>query len=337
MEKQSSLFPKGGGDVSGILIDSEIEEAVNAGYLISRDTFQRASVEASSYDVSVGRRGILGGVGIEIDLTKEPMELGPGGYGGVLSLECFDLPEHICARIGSKRALSYDGVILLTGSLVDPGYRGHLLFGLYNASQRRVIIRHGRKLCNVVFERLGVVPSKQAPSDPNLRIVNLPDTFVDRMANMEVLPWMQISERVKQIEQITREILDLKARYEDVLQPIRDLTKNVDNLTKDVSGLTAEATRLTEDMKNLSGLVNENGKQISQLTANMGTLLGQVQAVQERTRSMEDAAKVHTESISTLRVSFSRFQVIAYIFWALVLLGLGALLPELVKRFLASN
>jgi hypothetical protein len=79
VEKQSSLFPKGAGEVSGILIDSEIEEAVRAGFLISHDTFQRASVEASSYDVSVGRRGILAGVGMEIDLTKEPMELGPEG------------------------------------------------------------------------------------------------------------------------------------------------------------------------------------------------------------------------------------------------------------------
>ena len=37
------------------------------------------------------------------------------------------------------------------------------------------------------------------------------------MANMEVLPWMQISDRVKQIEQITKDILDLRARYDDVL------------------------------------------------------------------------------------------------------------------------
>ncbi len=112
----------------------------------------------------------------------------------------------------------------------------------------------------------------------------------------------------------------------------------MDNLTKDVSGLANETKRLTADMESLNGLISENGKQINQLTVNMGILLGQVQAVQERSRSIEDTAKLHTESISTLRVSFSRFQItLAYIFWALVLLGLGALLPELVKRFLASN
>ncbi len=38
---------------------------------------------------------------------------------------------------------------------------------------------------------------------------------------MDVLPWMQISERVKQIENITKDIIDLKARYEDVLDQLR--------------------------------------------------------------------------------------------------------------------
>jgi deoxycytidine triphosphate deaminase len=220
-ERQSRLFPEPERK-TGAPIDTEIGEAVSRGRLIARDTYASACLEASSYDIRVGLKGIVGGEGTELDLHKDALELAPGPYVGVISLELLMLPPDICARIGSKRALSYDGVFLLTGSIVDPGYDGHLLFGLYNASQRRVLIRHGRKICNIVFEQLPDAPEKQAPSDPALRSGNFPDAFVDRMANMEVLPWMQISERVKQIEQITKDILDLKARYEDVLKPIRD-------------------------------------------------------------------------------------------------------------------
>ncbi len=77
------------------------------------------------------------------------------------------------------------------------------------------------------------------------------------MANMEVLPWMQISERVKQIEQITKDILDLKARYEDVLQPIRDLTENVQSLTGDVTKLTSETRGIAGDVGDLNRLWRE--------------------------------------------------------------------------------
>lgn len=334
-KKPHGLFPDG--DVRiGPLTDSEIELAVGRGELIIRNTFVQAGLEASSYDIRVGLKGILGGIGTEINLEKEPMELAPGAYAGVISLECLSLPSNVCARIGSKRALSYDGVILLTGALVDPGYEGHLLFGLYNASQRRVMIRQGRKICNIVFERLSEAPSRQAPGDSDLRTGDFPDAFVDRMANMEVLPWMQISERVKQIEQMTRDILDLKARYEDVLQPIRDLTSNVDNLTRDVSRLATQTTQLSKDIESLNTLVSENNKQITQLTANLGIVVGEVKGIQQSTQRLEQADQTRITDIINLKTSFGRFQILIYIFWALLLLAVGGFIPELFKRIFHS-
>jgi deoxycytidine triphosphate deaminase len=334
-KKEPSLFSENE-PFSGVLTDAEIEQSITTGSLISKDTFQKGSLEASSYDISVGLKGILGGEGREIDLSKEPMELGPGAYGGIISLERLKLPNKIYARIGSKRALSYDGVILLTGSLVDPGYDGHLLFGLYNASQRRVIIRHKRKICNIVFERLAQAPNKPTPADPYLQTGNFPDVFVDRMTNMEVLPWMQISERVKQIEEITKDILDLKARYDDVLQPIRDLTANVKSLTDDVSSLTAQTKSIATDVEKVNQTVIENSRQITQLTTNVATMVGHVQAVQERTKSLEEVDKTHLADITGLRASFGRFQLIAYIFWAVVILVLGALLGVFLPRLFTT-
>jgi septal ring factor EnvC (AmiA/AmiB activator) len=234
--------------------------------------------------------------------------------------------------------LSYDGVILLTGAVVDPGYEGHLVFGLYNASQRKAIIRHGRKICNVVFERLSETPERQAPSDPNLLNGEFPDPFVDKIANMDVLPWMQISERVKQIESITKDILDLKARYDDVLEPIRDLTDNVQSLTNDVTNLTAQTKSIAKDVENVNSMVGENNRQINSLTANLGTLVAQVQAVQDRTRSLEDTDKKREETVTSLRTRLGRFQLLIYIFWAFLLLVLGGVLSRfLTVYFLKQN
>ena len=335
MEKdpRSSLFPDNELQ-TGVLTDREIESAVSRGMLVTGNTFQQASLEASSYDVRVGNKGIVGGEGVEIDLKKGTMELEPGSYGGVISLERFQLPANICARIGSKRALSYDGVILLTGSMVDPGYDGHLLFGLYNASQRRVLVRTGRKICNIVFERLSEAPERQAPADTNLQNGDFPDAFVDRMANMDVLPWMQISERVKQIETITKDILDLKARYDDVLEPIRDLTDNVQSLTRDVASLTQQTKSIAHDLETVNNMVGENNKQINQLTTHLATTATQIQTVQDRTVKLEDSNKGQMETLTTLRTRLGRFQILIYIFWGLLLITLGAALPEIVRRLL---
>lgn len=331
--KQDDLF---GSATSGVLSDSEIEREVSRGLLISGQTFDRACLEASGYDIRVGARGVLGGEGKEIDLNHTHIELGPGSYCGVVSKEKLCLPEHIFARIGSKRALSYDGVILLTGSTVDPGYEGHLLFGLYNASQRRVIIRKGKKVCNVVFERLGKKAEKPAPSNADLLTGNFPDAFINSMANMEVLPWMQINERVKQIENITKDIIDLKARYEDVLQPIKDLTKNVNALSQDVSSLATQTRAIAKDVEEVTRNTSENSHQIAQLTSSLGTIVGTFAGIQERTGSMEQDVKAQAERVTSFGTKVDRLSWAAYILWALIILVAGFFGRELLGLLLKT-
>ena len=330
-KKQTKLFPEPSAG-SAVLTDTEIADAVGRGSLIAKDTYDKASLEPCSYDVRVGLKGILGGQGEEIDLKTKALELGPGAYAGIISLERLILPSDTFARIGAKRFFSFEGVILLTGSIVDPGYEGHLLFGLYNASQKKVVVRSRRKICNIVFERLPHPTERTAASDPNLLTGNFPDDFVTKMANMEVLPWMQISERVKQIEQITQDILDLKARYEDVLEPIRKLTDNVTILTQDVASLTQETRSLAKDVATLEKMVGENTKQITQITGNLGTIVGQLGAMQERSRALEESDRAQAELVTGLRNRFGRFEVLVYIFWALLLLGAGAFLPGIIKK-----
>jgi deoxycytidine triphosphate deaminase len=322
-ERQKPLFSDSRG-ATGVLTDAEIQNGIDLGWLISRDTFSASSLEASSYDIRVGGKGIVGGLGTDIDVREEALELGPGAYGAVVSLEKLLLPEEVCARIGSKRGLAYEGIILLTGTIVDPGYQGHLLFGLYNASHRKVLLRYGRKLANIVFERLAKPPEKVANSDPNLLKGNLPDAFLDRMANMEVLPWMQISERVKQIEQITKDVLDLRARYEDVLQPIRELTKNVSALSQDVASLTTQTKSIAHDVTSLQSLITENSKQIQSLTLNVTQITGSVNLVGDRTRSLEAVQHTQGQNISGIQASLGRYQVFWFVFWGVLLLILGA-------------
>jgi dCTP deaminase len=319
-KKDPNLFLEN--PITGVLGKKEIEEMVAQNRLIGKATFSAACLEASSYDVRVGGYGILGGEGKVQDLKQEPLELPPGGYCGVISREKLLLLADVCARIGPKRSMSYDGIILLTGAIVDPGYEGHLLLGLYNASHRRVHIRYERKICNIVFEQLARKAEKLAPVDPSLRDGILPDAFVDKMGNMEVLPWMQITERVKQIEQITADILDLKARYDDVLQPIKKLTENIEDLTKDVNALTGQTRNLATDVDRLNGLVGENAKQISQMVVSLATVGERVATVSAKSSDLE-------KTTNKLQTTFGKFQILAYIIWGLVIFFAGFVLQKL--------
>lgn len=322
---QATLFPSTAGSV--VLTEVEIQRQVASGLLMDKATFDARFLQSCSYDIRVGRLGILGGQGREIDLTQDVLELGPGAYAGLISFEKLNLPLDIFARIGSKRSLSYDGIILLTGSLVDPGYAGHLLFGVYNASQKKAVIRTGMKICNILFEQLPAEVERKIQPDPDLLHGRLPEDFLGKMANMEVLPWMQISERVKDIERITKDIIDLKARYEDVLQPIKKLTENIDRVSADVSSLTQETRRLAEELDTLRGITSENAKQIGQLATAVGTVTGEMRGVAER------AGKAYDTS-TELRTKFGRFSLAINILWVILLLIAGSFLPKLIDKLL---
>jgi deoxycytidine triphosphate deaminase len=320
---QADIF---GREASAVLTDAKVREMVDAGLLISKQTFDAAALESCSYDVRVGSWGVIGGSGQERDLTGDQgLELPPGGYAGLVSWERFRLPLDVFARLGAKRSYSYDGIILLTGSLVDPGYEGHLLFGVYNASQKRYVLRRGAKICSVVFERLPREVERKVSPQPDLAQGRIPDAFINKMANMEVLPWMQISDRVKQIEQITSDILDLKQRYQDVLEPIRELTKNVDRVSQDVDKLSERSSELRE-------ATSANAEQLRQVTASLATLTSQLGATAKTADRAQERAETTIDEIKDLSVKFGRFSMAVYVVWAVILLVIGAFLPDVLRR-----
>ena len=327
MNDQSNLFGK---EASAVLINQSVRSLVDSGFLISKDTFDASLLESCSYDIRVGNWGVVGGSGQERDLTGEGLDLPPGGYAGLVSWEKFKLPLDTFARLGAKRSYSYDGIILLTGCLVDPGYEGHLLFGVYNASQKKYVLRRGAKICVVVFERLPKAVEQKVQINPDLLQGRIPDSYINKMANMEVLPWMQISERVKEIEKITSDILDLKQRYEDVLGPIRELTQNVDRISQDVDKLTERASELRE-------ATGANAEQLRQVTVNLGTITSQLTASLKTAERAERVAEETTKSVSDLRVKFGRFSIAVYIGWTILVLAVGAGIPWLLQRIFGSN
>jgi hypothetical protein len=241
----------------------------------------------------------------------------PGSYAGIISFEKVKLPNNVFAQIGSKRKFSYDGLILLTGSIIDPGYEGHLLFGLYNASTKKVVLPRGTKLCNVVFNRLPreVTPG---PPDPYLLEGNFPPDFLTKMANVEVLPWSKISEEVRRIQELTKAVLDLKAQYNDVLEPIKDLTKNVDRVNTDVALLAEQIKSVSGQVGKLDRFSEQNAQHVNEISVSVKALIGQVGTQDKELRDV--SAKV------------GRYGLLVNIAWAVILIIISISLTLLCTR-----
>ena len=226
-----------------IMTRTELSEWITEGKLISKETYSPTCLEPTSYDVRVGKTAVIGGSKSEIDLTQEPLTIEAGCYAGVISHEKFLLPTNVSASIGSKRKFSYEGIFLLTGSLIDPGYEGHLLFGLYNASTKKVVLNNKTKLCNITFYKLGE-HAEAGPPNSSLLAGELPEDFINTLSNTHVLPWTSIREQVEQIQAINFGLLDLKNRYGDIMKSIEELTQNVNKVDQDLGNLALKVSKI---------------------------------------------------------------------------------------------
>ncbi len=321
MPHEPELFP-GLRHPFAVLTSEEISASVNSGRLIIDRTFDESSLQAATYDVRAGRYGIIGGQGKELDLLDDTLVIDPGSYAGLVSFEKIKLPNNVMALIGAKRKFSYEGVILLTGSVVDPGYEGHLLFGLYNASTKKVVIPSRTKICSMLFIELDKEQKPVAP-DSSLLSGTLPGDFVNKMANMDVLPWSRISEEVKQIQRLTQDVLDLKVKYTDVLEPIKALTINIDKVNTEVGLLTRELKTLGGDVHKLEKVTSENAHQVSDIAASVKLLT--IQVVDVKDRQISGESKLHQ-----IDAKVGSYSIVAKVVWAVIFLLVTILLTVLI-------
>jgi deoxycytidine triphosphate deaminase len=250
-------FPEG----SRILLSEQIVQLEQRLSLIQ--PFAKGNLAPCSYDFCAGSSYVQAGGGATDNTSKEPLTLGPGSYAGLISREKVKIPPNMYVMLGPKRKLSYEGIILLSGSVVDPGYEGHLLFVLYNSSGKKRVIYPGKKICVATFFQLDKsVPNPIGP-DPSLSAGNFPGEFLDSMANMELPSMVEITEKLKSINDIQHRVLELEKTYSDVTKPMKDLIDTVGKVTSDIANVSKDVDRLAQQGERVLGKIEAHDKIIT--------------------------------------------------------------------------
>ncbi len=114
--------------IGGVLSDGAILSEAKIGKLIVGETCRESFVKPASYDVTAAPDGMIVPSGEEIPAGRgrgpKRVVLQPGDTAMFSTRELFSLPETIAGNITIKNSLAIEGLLLLSGGLVDPGY-GH--------------------------------------------------------------------------------------------------------------------------------------------------------------------------------------------------------------------
>ena len=91
---------------------------------------------------------------VEID-DGEPFVLQPGDFVLATTIESFELPDNLLARLEGRSSLGRLGIVVhSTASVFEPGWKGKVVMELGNGGRMPVALYPGMRVCALTFEEL---------------------------------------------------------------------------------------------------------------------------------------------------------------------------------------
>jgi dCTP deaminase len=87
--------------------------------------------------------------------TSDAVELKPGAMILGKTVEKIELPPDICGRLEGRSSFARLGLAIhITSSFIQPGSRNHQILEIVNLSGKRILIKAGMRVSQVIFEEL---------------------------------------------------------------------------------------------------------------------------------------------------------------------------------------
>ena len=209
-----------------LLADTQIQDLIDdaeSGLVI--EPFDRDQLQGASYDLHVGKRLLISGLDREIDLSERGSAAVPAGdFAVVVTQERFEIPQDMAVNIGPKTYLTKKGIILQAGMQIDPGFKGHLVLGLYNSSPRKFVVEHLGDLCSIQFFKLKVAAKKTIATYPEYLSGEFPREMKDYLYSLETKSLTSLGEDVrtltKNVGALSSEFAAVKTLLYALLVPV---------------------------------------------------------------------------------------------------------------------
>ena len=134
-----------------MLTDREIRDAIRSEDL-GIEPFTGASLQSASYDLRVGAQAFLSGSDSITDVSNKGLVIiEPGEFAMIATDETVHCSAHVAAQLGLDSKYARQGLVLLSGPQVDPGFRGVLIVRVTNLSPRRVTLTYRAPFLTVQF------------------------------------------------------------------------------------------------------------------------------------------------------------------------------------------
>ncbi len=113
------------------------------------EPFDQDRIRTAAYELSMGSEVFITGTDMK---TKSTLSLGdqreipPGQFALLITEEKVAIPKKYIGFIAIKFGIKKLGLVNISGFHVDPGFEGKLLFSVYNAGSKSIVVSRGARI-----------------------------------------------------------------------------------------------------------------------------------------------------------------------------------------------
>ena len=166
--------------------------------------FDQGRLENSNYTLRIGSevyisptskpRDGLDQTKLKLD-SKQQFRIPPGQFAFLLTEEAVEVPSNALAFISLRAKYKFLGLVNISGFHVDPGYKGRLIFAVFNAGPSSISLEQGEECFHLWYANLDQdsdCPIKQGHDHIPAGLIN---NIGDQLLSLEGM-----SERVRKVE-----------------------------------------------------------------------------------------------------------------------------------------
>lgn len=295
-----------GGNMAKILSEDELKKIITDAQLVEEGAEE--NVEGIKYDFRFGKKFLKAYFSVSRDYDQlqsnevQHAIVEPGEVVFVMSKEKLILPNDIYIQLSPKRSLAHDGIELLGGLTVDPGYEGYLVFGLYNVSGTPFKLKPGIKLVGANFYRLfeDEIPSSGVKKPKS--IYDFPERLQELIGKYKPVNPQTISEELKKLQTA---FSDSQGKLNESIQGINhEILSMRKELTEEISKREQESIRVATQLSNLENKVEKINDNSIRHEQSLISLKDNIKEIKEDLKSEFKEIKTSVDEIDKTINSF---------------------------------
>ena len=120
------------------------------------DDFDIKCLYPANYNLRLGNEVYVTTARLPKKLTKtnNTILIKPGEFGILLTHEYLYIPQDLMGLISLRFRYKQLGLVNISGFHVDPGFRGRLVFAVYNNGPNNIVLRHKEAVFMIMLEKL---------------------------------------------------------------------------------------------------------------------------------------------------------------------------------------